>query len=370
MKKRIPDKKRILIIEPYFGGSHRQFLEGLEKNIAVDCILLTLPARKWKMRMQLSALWFAEEMNKMAVGQRWFDTALCSTFVDVAVLRVLLSGLDGWNPGTRFCTYFHENQFAYPGREGEKQYHFPAINFTSALVSDRIAFNSSYNMETFIENCRKYLRKSADMDLSMVMDEIKRKSIVLYPGVDFSDLDKSPSENDQSIPVIIWNHRWEHDKNPEAFFQALYALQDQEISFRLIVVGQSFRNEPMCFQEARLRLSKQILHFGFVESRMEYIRLLKQSDVVVSTAFQEFFGISVLEAVRAGCRPLLPNRLSFPELFHKKYLYSEGELLEQLADILLERRGLDQNENIEMTKRYQWENRKEQYVRWLLSSDE
>ena len=92
--------------------------------------------------MQLSAPWFVEEIKKMAVEKRWFDTVLCSSFVDVAVLRALLSGLDGWNLGTRFCLYFHENQFAYPEREGDIQYQFPAINFTSALASDRIAFNS------------------------------------------------------------------------------------------------------------------------------------------------------------------------------------------------------------------------------------
>jgi glycosyltransferase involved in cell wall biosynthesis len=368
VKIRILEKKRILIIEPYYGGSHRQFLEGLQKNVTAEYILLTLPARKWKMRMQLSALWFVEEIKNMAAEKRWFDTILCSTFVDVAVLRVLLSGLDGWNLGTRFCTYFHENQFAYPGRIGDRQYHFPAINFTTALVSDRIAFNSSYNLETFNENCRKYLRKSADMDLSRVMDEIRRKSIVLYPGVDFSDLDTYHSKNNQSIPVIVWNHRWEHDKNPGEFFSALYALQERNIPFRLIVLGQSFRVEPACFQQARLRLSKQILHFGYVESRIEYIQLLKMGDVVVSTALQEFFGISVLEAVRAGCRPLLPDRLSYPELFHRKFLYSEGELPERLTALLFERRRLGHNEHIEITKRYQWENCSEQYEKWLFSS--
>jgi glycosyltransferase involved in cell wall biosynthesis len=285
-------------------------------------------------------------------------------------LRVLLSGMDGWSLGTRFCTYFHENQFAYPGRNDERQYHFPSINFTTALASDKIAFNSSYNLESFNTHCQKYLSKTADMNLSWVVDSIRRKSIVLYPGLDFSDLDCTLSNNNQLIPVIVWNHRWEHDKKPETFFQALYALQDRNIPFRLIVVGQSFRDEPACFHVARLRLSEQILHFGYVESRAEYLRLLKQGDVVVSTAMQEFFGISVLEAVRAGCRPLLPDRLSYPELFHRKYLYSEGELLEHLSDILLEKRWLDCNENVKITKKYQWENCREQYEKWLFSYDE
>jgi hypothetical protein len=53
--------------------------------------------------------------------------------------------------------------------------------------------------------------------------------------------------------------------------------------------------------------------------------------VVVSTAIQENFGLSIVEAILAGCFPILPNRLSYPELIpprlHGVHLYhSEDEL--------------------------------------------
>jgi glycosyltransferase involved in cell wall biosynthesis len=101
---------------------------------------------------------------------------------------------------------------------------------------------------------------------------------------------------------------------------------------------------------------------------MKYIQLLKMGDVVVSTANHEFFGISVLEAVRAGCRPLVPDRLSYPELFQQKYLYPAGELPAQLAAVLLERRWLDHNEHTEITEKYQWEHCRDRYEQWLFSS--
>ena len=53
--------KRILILEPYYGGSHKYFLDGLQKHVRANYHLLALPARNWKMRMQLSALWFVEQ---------------------------------------------------------------------------------------------------------------------------------------------------------------------------------------------------------------------------------------------------------------------------------------------------------------------
>ncbi|MGL4651339.1 MAG: glycosyltransferase, partial [Caldilineaceae bacterium] len=67
------------------------------------------------------------------------------------------------------------------------------------------------------------------------------------------------------------------------------------------------------------------------ESRAEYEVLLSQAALVVSTADHEFFGISLLEAVLAGAFPLLPKRLSYPELLppalHDAILYRTQEEL-------------------------------------------
>jgi glycosyltransferase involved in cell wall biosynthesis len=363
-------QRRILIIEPYYGGSHQAFLDGLCEYIPADYTLLTLPPRKWKMRMQLSSIWFAEEVKKIMAQPKPIDIVLSSTFLDLAVFRALVTGLPGWYARTRFYTYFHENQFAYPSRIGGKgHYHFQALNFTTAVVSDRIAFNSMYNMESFCKNCLKYLKKASDIRLLDIVDEIRRKSTILYPGLDFSELDALPTGGKLTVPVIMWNHRWEHDKNPEEFFSVLYTLSEEGVLFKLIIVGQSFRNEPQCFHEARLHLRDHILHWGYVESRKEYLCLLRQADIVVSTARQEFFGISIIEAVRAGCWPLLPKRLSYPELFAEKFLYRRGELTENLREILLKRPVLNQKERHALTQKYLWQVCKHQYERWLFSAD-
>lgn len=38
------------------------------------------------------------------------------------------------------------------------------------------------------------------------------------------------------------------------------------------------------------------------------------SDLIISTANHEFFGISILEAIAAGAYPVLPKMLAYPEV--------------------------------------------------------
>lgn len=307
------------------------------------------------MRMQLSAPWFVEQIRQWPRDARAFDAVLCSTFVDVALLRSLLSQVSGWQADTRFLTYFHENQFAYPGQvQSENMYQFTALNFSSAMASDACAFNSDYNRRTFFEGVTEYLGKASDMNLELTLPELERKCQVLAPGLDYTEIDGCSGKMSEGPPVIVWNHRWEHDKDPQTFFNALYELEELGVPFRLIVLGQSFRYGPSCFAEARGRLQAKTIHFGYAESREEYVQLLRSGDVVVSTALHEFFGLAVLEAVRAGCRPLLPHRLSYPELFPEKYLYQDGQLVQSLSHLLSDFQTQTDAECKDLTERHGW----------------
>jgi glycosyltransferase involved in cell wall biosynthesis len=82
----------------------------------------------------------------------------------------------------------------------------------------------------------------------------------------------------------------------------------------LNVLGEGYREAPECFATARSQLDSVIDHWGYVENRETYWSVLQASDVVVSTAAHEFFGIAMVEAVAAGCRPLVPRRLAYPEV--------------------------------------------------------
>ena len=346
-------KKHILLVEPYFGGSHKAFLEGLQAHVHLDFTVLSLPARKWKMRMQVAAPWMAQQIDELYRQGSRFDGILCSTFIDVAVLRSMLAGQGLHIP---LAVYFHENQFAYPGQVQDPASHqFTNINWTTALVADTLFFNSRFNLESFLSGITFLLKKAVDVDLQSTLELIKKKSVVLYPGIDFSALDRAERKAGQPTqPVIVWNHRWEHDKDPETFFEAVFGLQQQGVDFKLVILGQHFRNQPEIFAQAQKKLADHILHFGYAESLDEYAALLQQGDVVVSTARHEFFGIAILEAVRSGCRPLVPDRLSYRELYPGEYRYSQAQFSDALKKVL-KKQSSGQRENYKnLARRFSW----------------
>ena len=207
---------RSAFLEPYYAGSHKYFADGLKKCFPEQIRLFTLEGRHWKWRMHGSAVTFADMVIKSG---EVFDTVVAASLTDTALLKSLLQPE---MPKTRFITYFHENQLAYPWSENDREpcrtdMHYAFINFTSALASDTALFNSEFNKNTFFSALERFLRLFPDNRLTYKIDEIYKKSQVLYPGIDQIPL--SP-EKDDNVLKILWNHRWEYDKDPDGFFEA------------------------------------------------------------------------------------------------------------------------------------------------------
>ena len=228
--------------------------------------------------------------------------------------------------------YMHENQLTYPWRPGEKpDLTYAMINWLSQLCADLVLFNSEFHRRSWFSELPNLLKHFPDYNHLDLIEQVRSRARVMPVGIDF------PEENRRragtTTPLILWNQRWEYDKRPDLFFDLLYRLEATGREFKLAVAGENFRKVPAEFDEAASRLAHRIEHWGFLPSRKVYLALLEKSDLVISTAEHEFFGISILEAVQAGAFPLLPNRLSYPELIpaelHAACLYTdEGELFE------------------------------------------
>ena len=186
---------------------------------------------------------------------------------------------------------------------------------TTGLAARQVWFNSSFHRDSFCAGLRDLLKRMPDHQPMHAVERILDKSAIHPPGIE-SFPDTSPRT---SGPLrILWVARWEFDKGPETFFEALMALQRQRVEFRLSMLGERFRQTPAVFDEARARFNDRIDNWGYLSSRDEYRHALSSADVVVSTARHEFFGIGIVEAVAAGAFPLVPDRLSYPEVLCKE----------------------------------------------------
>lgn len=325
----------VYALEPFYGGSHKQFLQGLQQHLCLDLRILPMSPHHWKWRMQGSALYYADRIRQESQTP---GTILASDFVNLAALRGMIPDPDDW----RWLLYFHENQLTYPFREKrERDLTYAHLNILSALAADVVYFNSDFHRENFLNAVPRFYSHFTDYKPQNVTSRLREKSLVVPLGLDLKAFDALPAQNKSGPGIILWNQRWEHDKNPETFFNVLFQLAEDSVPFQLIVCGQHFNEYPKIFDEARQRLRDHLFHWGFVESKEEYGKLLQQSDIVVSTAQHEFFGIAVLEAMYCRCYPLLPKRLVYPAYIpdsrKKENLYTSTRDLYRKLKFALER---------------------------------
>jgi hypothetical protein len=69
----------------------------------------------------------------------------------------------------------------------------------------------------------------------------------------------------------------------------------------------------------------------------EYYKFLGQSKVLLITSKEDTFNYSILDAVLNGCIPIAPNKLCFPELLPRPYLYDTTDDLKRIIHSCLNR---------------------------------
>jgi glycosyltransferase involved in cell wall biosynthesis len=342
---------KIVLLEPYFTGSHAAWAEGYRKFSRFDVRILKLPGNFWKWRMHGGAITLARLFFEQRLDP---DVILASDMLD---LTTFLAVTRRRTAGIPAAIYFHENQLTYPwppedrDRLQQRDRHYGFINFATALSADAVLFNSRFHRDSFLGELPRMLRHFPDFREMDAVPRIAEKSRILPLGFDFDRLEESrPSKPQHGFsadrpPLVLWNHRWEYDKNPGDFFRVLYAMAERGMDFEVAVLGENFQQSPEVFEQARRRLGPRIVRFGYADSFSQYVSWLWAADVLPVTSHHDFFGVSVVEAAYCGCFPLLPQRLSYPEIFppedYPGHFYRNlPDLERKLADALLHAEGL------------------------------
>lgn len=348
----------IWLLNPYHTGSHRAWAEGYVAASRHRVRVLAMAGYFWKWRMHGAALELAQQAKGLLAAGERPDLLLATSMTNLPAFLALARRELAPTP---VVLYMHENQLTYPPPPGTKRdLTYGMIQHLSMLAADRVCFNSSYHLAAWFAELPRLLRHFPDYTHLETVEAARAKAGVLPVGCDLARYDKFlsvPGEARPRPPLILWNQRWEYDKDPETMLRALYALADEEVPFRAALAGANFRVRPSEFAAARQRLGDRLVHLGYAASEADYGRLLAASDVVLSTAIHEFFGVSVVEAIYCGAQPVLPDRLSYPELISAGHrascLYDDfdGLLARLKAALARERPAADLRDHV---ARFDW----------------
>ena len=90
-----------------------------------------------------------------------------------------------------------------------------------------------------------------------------------------------------------------------------------------------------------------------------YAKWLWKANILPVTSNQDFFGVSVMEAIYCETYPLLPKRLSFPELipkeFHCDHFYqNDNDLNEKLISLIKTYKNRDSKALKKVALKFDW----------------
>lgn len=321
---------RILLLSGYHALSQAQWTQDLLQMCPdMDWHTIALPPRYFSWRMRGAPLSLSAQ-NKTTL-QADYDLIVATSSIDLSVVQSIYPNLRL----TPSILYFHENQFAYPkAHQPQSVVDWQMVNLYSALRADRLLFNSPFNQRSFFHGLSALLKKLPDLVPADLIAQLQAKAAVLPVPV------QMPAETQQArsgVQNILWNHRWEWDKQPELLEAVIARCDAADLDVRFTVTGQQFRTAPDAFQRMQKQYSHRLHHMGFVEDAQQYRDSVAQCDVVLSTAVHEFQGVAVMEAVALGCTPLLPNDLSYPDYFPDTCLYDRQATLEDTAHVIVDR---------------------------------
>lgn len=140
-------------------------------------------------------------------------------------------------------------------------------------------------------------------------DKIKVTGLPFYPD-EFTQSRKKIKKIPQSI---IFPHRMDLEKQPGEFVDLIKLIKQEFTNVKYLMTCEHKLNKDKYYDE------------------------LVKADICISMAQHENWGYAMLEATALGCIPLVPDRLSYQELYMPVFRYkSISELIEKLRNILSE----------------------------------
>ncbi|KAH8009518.1 hypothetical protein HPB51_018164 [Rhipicephalus microplus] len=190
----------VLLLEPFYGGSHKQLIDLLSEDLGV-CRLVTLPPNKWHWRARTAALWLAERIEP----SDHYRVLMASGTLNLAELLGLRQDL----VPLRKVLYMHENQLAYPvQKEQLRDYQYGYNQVVSCLAADVVLFNSHFNRDSFLAAVEPFLNRVPGAGhLGPLRPQLEAKARVLSFPVKVPPLFPALYRDPTSPLHVVWPHR-------------------------------------------------------------------------------------------------------------------------------------------------------------------
>ena len=304
--------KRLVLLDALHKGSHAAWSTGLAAALPAagwQVELHTLPGRHWKWRMQGAALQFATALQGPPP-----DALLVTDMLDAARLRG--SSPPAWR-NVPLIAYFHENQVSFPWKSTEdrdQRIAYAFANIQSAAAADAVWFNSQHQLDAFLTGIPAVLSRLPDALPRGLVDRLQAKSQVIPPGVQFPPLPADHLQRPLRRPIrLLWNHRWARDKHPEHTTATCDELLRMGVPFEIDLLGPGPRDPDSPLMAWAAAHPDHVASLEPAADREAYGARLAAADALVHNPLQEYFGISVVEALHAGVLPILPEAHAYPE---------------------------------------------------------
>jgi hypothetical protein len=306
----------ILALEPFYGGARRAMLETIVRCSRHRWTVLKLPPRRIDRRLVAAANWFSEQLSRHWVGR--VDLLFTSEALNLPALYELMPSIKRYPS----VVYFHDNQL--PDLSVQIERPTDMVNLDTAMAATEVWFNSAYHRRTFLIRAEALFDRHIERYFREPYAHLKAKSRLMPPPVDLGMVQEVRSQVQvQRNPRAIFVET--RDADIPMLNTALGMLRNRIVPFTTITVG------PVD------DLSQQIPRWTIAEhDDAGQIRGMLEAGVVLSVKPEAASDYQVIRALVAGCRPVLPDSATYPEILptvlHKLCLYDVNP--DSLADAL------------------------------------
>lgn len=122
-----------------------------------------------------------------------------------------------------------------------------------------------------------------------------------------------PKEMPKKENIVVFPHRLDSEKNPQMFDVLKEANETIHSSWKFI------KTKEVC------------------KTKKEYYDLLRKAKVSISFADQETLGFAMIESIYADCIPLVPDKLSYSELYDSAFKFNSFMECSKKLDLIINR---------------------------------